>query len=142
MKKFKKVISVFCLVGVSLCFNGVKAAKFDCTDVLVNEIADSVMKSRCVTQMPVSKKRKCAKSRRGAGVGLCDRRIKLLESIHGNSGITDSMVSRVIGQYLRDGSVPSTSFEAGQLRQTANIDELKHNVAALLEAYRCAKKKI
>ncbi len=139
MRKFKKIISVFCLVGVSFCFNGVKAEEFDCTDALVAEIATSVMKSRCVTQMPVSKKRKCAQSRRGAGASLCERRMKLLKSIRDNSSISDSMVQRVIGQYLRDGSVPSTSFEARQLRQTANVDELKHNVASLLTAYERAK---
>ncbi len=142
MKKFKKRIFTFCLVGVSFCFNGVKADKFDCTDALVAEIATSVMKSRCVTQMPVSKKRKCAKSRRGAGESLCERRMKLLKSIRDNSSISDSMIRRVIGQYLRDGSVPSTSFEAGQLRKTANIDELKHNVASLLEAYERVKQMI
>ena len=49
------------------------------------------------------------------------------------------MVQRVIGQYLRDGRVLSTSFEAGQLRQTADGDELNYNVVSLLMAYERAK---
>lgn len=138
MKRLKKTISVFFAVCLSLCLFSADALQFDCTDELVKEIAKSVMNSRCVTQRPLSK-RKRSQSRRGAADDLRETRIALLRSILENSDLSDSLVKGVISQYLRDGHVPGTSYEAIHLRQTANVEELRHNIASLVEAYNRAK---
>ena len=129
MRKFKKIISLSLVFAALVCTFSAKAEKIDFTEALVEQIKVSVSKSGCVVT-----KRARTRSRKSAGLNLCEKRFKLLSDIL-NMKISPSEVKHVIGNYLRDAQVPSTSPEAVRLRRTVTVEDLRHNVGVILEVY-------